>query len=321
MKIKILHVELILVCLFFAGTVCREAFAQGTSDKKSEAGPDVRGQNGKEAKDARLPWEKETGLKQHMMLTRIKGSRKIDIHPVKQAEGITTGLVIAYGHVISPPYKFEYQGKKLFVNGVQVRPSLVLEREPRQLLPLLTRGQAEATFKGTQIQRAAQELYSSGLKTKPLKEVQAEIVALVMKSTDVFLRAEWISDRALNAKEVVSGAVSEMRFSADPPVELTPKESQRREEENARWENEELTSRMRRVLGAGHCWIFLSQGTAGDQGEFGIFGPKVNQIMAELGLTREQRIEKIKAEVGRGRYEFALDVVDNYDPAEWKLKE
>jgi len=59
----------------------------------------------------------------------IVKDRHIQISPQAPKEGINNGWVILYGHRIRPPYKIEYQGEKLFVNGVQAVPSLVFERE------------------------------------------------------------------------------------------------------------------------------------------------------------------------------------------------
>jgi hypothetical protein len=44
----------------------------------------------------------------------------------------------------------------------------------------------------------------------------------------------------------------------------------------------------------------------------------VNEIMHMPGLSREQRIELLKQRVFR-HYDSALDVLDNYDEAEWAL--
>jgi hypothetical protein len=41
--------------------------------------------------------------------------------------------------------------------------------------------------------------------------------------------------------------------------------------------------------------------------------------MAQANVTREQKIENLKEQIF-GSYEPALDVFDNYDPAEWQVK-
>ena len=110
MKIKTQHVRMILVCLLVMAAMSPDISAQGKqSDSESQGKIDAAGQKDKD-ENSRVPWQKETALKRHMLLTRIKGSRRIEIHPVRQAEGISTGLVIAYGHIIPPPYKIEFQG-------------------------------------------------------------------------------------------------------------------------------------------------------------------------------------------------------------------
>ena len=52
---------------------------------------------------------------------------KFDIHPITPKEGITTGVVIYFGHYIRPPYKVEARGEgwdtAVYINGLQVDPA------------------------------------------------------------------------------------------------------------------------------------------------------------------------------------------------------
>ena len=54
--------------------------------------------------------------------------RRVTISPVQPINGIRTGMVIAYGHPISPPYAIEWRGEKLYLNSVQVIPSIADEK-------------------------------------------------------------------------------------------------------------------------------------------------------------------------------------------------
>jgi hypothetical protein len=57
------------------------------------------------------------------------GLYRLDINPVTPDSGIKTGFVIAYGHMLARPYRFETKGDSvLLVNRVQVYPEL---RHPR----------------------------------------------------------------------------------------------------------------------------------------------------------------------------------------------
>jgi len=50
---------------------------------------------------------------------------RVDIHPITPKDGIWTGYVIAYGHYIKPPYKFEIKHDTiLYINDVQIEPPI-----------------------------------------------------------------------------------------------------------------------------------------------------------------------------------------------------
>ena len=50
--------------------------------------------------------------------------RRVTIAPSRPSAGIQTGCVMAYGQVLAPPYEVAREGHNLFINRVQVRPSL-----------------------------------------------------------------------------------------------------------------------------------------------------------------------------------------------------
>ena len=311
MKIK--TADLLMLGFLLWVPLLPQAFGQGTqSDKKSRTG-----QEGKKDTDKRLAWEKETGLKQHMMLTRITGSRRIEIHPAKQTDGIATGLVIAYGHVIPPPYRIEYQDGRLVINGVQIKPSLLLEREQGPNSPSSHGARKGHPLRATHIEDVAQELYTQKLRTESLEAVQAEILALIAKSTDVFENPKWISRDLLNVTLAGSGALLQMQFSSVARPVFNAKESRQREQEGERRARNQSLSWIKKGLELGYCEIFLSVGTQGSQRDVRELASNVNQKMADGALSREQRIEKLRDKAVRG-YDFALDVVDNYNKAEWQ---
>lgn len=59
-------------------------------------------------------------------------SRKIELAPRIPDRGIMSGLVMAYGHVLRPPFEVAGQGAQLIVNGVMLKPSLLDERAARE---------------------------------------------------------------------------------------------------------------------------------------------------------------------------------------------
>jgi len=264
----------------------------------------------------------DTGLSRYIKRTRIRGSRKIDIHPIKQSQGITTGLVIAYGHVIPPPYKVEYQGKRLMVNGVQVEPSLLLEREEaRNRPPPPTQVQLGAYRETGRAIRLAYKLYVEGIKTKPLEKVQDEVIRFLDKSSGVFQNPKWTGATTLDVhladygKPILLG----LDFSEEPLPEdyaETPQEKEKAAEGERR-ACEQVLSWIIGDLRKGHSVTFKS---TGGQQIGGDVRAKVRKIMADTGLSREQRIERLREEVFRHSYGPALDVIDNYDPKEWEVK-
>ena len=42
--------------------------------------------------------------------------------------------------------------------------------------------------------------------------------------------------------------------------------------------------------------------------------------MTEKGLSEEERIDKLKDQIFLGSYESAFDVIENYNPEEWKVE-
>jgi hypothetical protein len=316
--------KVVLIALAFTAPALLHAQGQSTTPaqaKDENASEALKAVNTRKAElksgvDTRLPLEKKTGLERHKLLSVIKGSHKIVIHPIKQSDGIKTGLVIAYGHVIPPPYTVEYVGEKLMINGVQISPSLVREREVvAQKKTHLVANKIDQAWKGAQIEYAAQKLYTSGLKTKSLEAVQGEISMLINKSTDVFQNPIWLGRKTLHVKLTGSGLLSSLQFSETPRVVEKEETTKRNAAERAEKSNASYLDLLRKQLEGGQTIVFLSNGCeVGGQG----IHDQVNPIMKEMGLTRDQRIEKLH-DAGVD-YDFADDIVDNYDLNEWRAK-
>jgi len=322
MKIK----KMILIALVFAVPVLLNAQEQSTApaqakregERTTEAVNAVKKHEAelKSGVDTRLPWEKKKGLERHKMLSVIHGTHKIDIHPAKQADGIKTGLVIAYGHIIPPPYKVEYVADKLVINGVQVKPSLIREREnDLQIKSAPPANKKEELWKGTKIEDVAQELYVNGLKNKPLEKVQREIIELISKSTDVYENPVWVSEKALRVQLAGSHIQYLMQFSEKPIVVLSPVELKRQSDERTGKAQKSILESVKKQLEKGKTIGFLSNG-----GEVDHWDPRgdVNEVMGEKGLTKDQRIEKLHDK--NFTYDIAVDIVDNYAPSEWQTK-
>lgn len=124
-------------------------------------------------------------------LTRIKGSRKIEIKPIKQADGIKFGMVVAYGHLIPGPYKVEIVADKVFVNGVQVSPSLVAERDVKPVkIPTDKKAFAQQMY---DLNREIKKKYYVKALFIDKKKLQSEILSYT-KSQSIVEDARWGTD-------------------------------------------------------------------------------------------------------------------------------
>lgn len=261
--------------------------------------------------DTRLPWQKLKGYEQHKFLSRIKGSHKVEIHPVTQVSGITTGLVIAYGHVIAGPYVLEDIDEKLIINGVQVKPSVLVEKIRRDKFEK-HRTESASAQKISKIRNDVQEYYKSHVLISPKTTVKNTILAMINNSTDVFKNPEWKSDDSIEVELSDSGlkyrivlSESELNYQNSVFKNLT--------KERLKKNREGFVNFYKKALESGGTLVFLSA-------DYEVGGENVREkvvpIMKEKGLTREQRIEKMHSV--SIDYGFAEDIVDNYIPNEWE---
>lgn len=262
----------------------------------------------KSGADTRLSWEKKTGYERHKALSGIKGSRNVEIHLVTPTDGIPTGLVIAYGHVIPGPYNVESIDEKLLINGVQVKPSIVKARERK--IKAATNS-SDASAKAVKIERDVQDYYLSKIKTLPIADVKSKIADLISKSTDIYKNPEWLSDTALQVDLIGSSLQHTIRFSKSEA--FVP--SKRVTAEQLKKGEDSYVEMYKSMLRAGQTVVFLS-----NESEVGgeNIREKVNPIMKEKGLTKIQRIEKLHS--AGIDYDFAEDISDNYVSSEWDRK-
>ncbi|KKW18960.1 MAG: hypothetical protein UY62_C0091G0005 [Parcubacteria group bacterium GW2011_GWF2_50_9] len=254
-------------------------------------------------------------IEQSLKRSGIKGSRRIELHPIRQISGISTGLVMAYGHIIPPPYNVKYQGDKLLINGVQVSPSLVWEREQRGPAKR-TPDEDRRAQRLKEVRGRILDIYTKGIDKKPIREIQQEITSLVLKSSDVFTSPRWKND--LTLEMVIMGGSIPVNYSITLgiPAKLPTPEVQ---EKLDRERQAEEIGRVQNALKRGLVFIYYSEGGSGV--EYSDFRPAVNEIMSASGLTREQRFEQIKERVFPDfDYDLVLDVIENYNPTEWRTE-
>jgi hypothetical protein len=237
-------------------------------------------------------------------------SRKMNIQPVKQSAGITTGVVMICGHIIPPPYKVEYRGDVLFVNGVQVEPSPLMQQYDRERPPKLTAfpPKQEAAYKEmVRLLRLAEKRYKEDKATRK-EQFRHEIVGYLHNESTMTFDAGWNAQEETVCIRTKGLAQECWDFSSQavPAVQ-----------DLARVAAQNKTLDIRNIETGLRKGRFKEFGCAGGHGtEPKDIRAAVNTIMRTPGLSREQRIELLKERVFQG-YDTALDVVDNYVKEEW----
>lgn len=270
-------------------------------------------------------WGKLTPLERHKR--GVDGdikSRKIDLNVIKQTGGIKSGLIIAYGHVIQPPYKVYIEDKNIMVNGVQVSPSLIWEREVPKNTVIIPAGTKAKVQRAMAVSKKAHEIFCELRNKKTKDEVAAEILSFVKNSTDTVLDAYWTDTfhkDSLQIKwvdDVGSDSIDFPRSSCpsfmDKLRALLLLGSQSPEARHKR-ALETYTRGLKKGLSMGHIMIFTSHGEVGlnwDQRD------EVNKIMGMKKMSENEKVEALN-KLGFG-YSGALDIVENYNSDEWKVQ-
>jgi hypothetical protein len=249
-----------------------------------------------------------------------KISRKIEINIAPGSSGINSGLVIAYGHPLPKPYKFEHTGGRFYVNNVLAEPSLVAQLDLDERLKketVLTPEEQQARQRNydqiIDLIKSMRKLYFEKKEKEPSDQLHAEILAIV-KANPLIKDARWFNDRSLwykekNSQYNVDNEMSfeeESHYSHRKPAKSPEQMSQERINE---WEN-----RLKR----GGCLFFVSVG--GWQGEpwnCGDLKNRVVQVMGQAGLSRDQKEDRL-SKLFNGDHSAALDILLNYKESEWK---
>lgn len=256
-------------------------------------------------------WGKLTPFERAKKTSRIKGSRKLDIKPVVPVDGITTGCVIAYGHFLRPPFAVSYVEHKLVINGVQVEPSLLLEREQKNKKPVAA-GSLNLAQRRIDVSKEIREKYQKEKNSKSESQLRSDILAFA-KSKDGVFDAKWDNNAFMIS---FSSSLGFGFMELDAPVKpenWTSKSKDVRLQEAEQQSMEMVKS----TLGMGDCLVF-----GGDAGRMSIKDPRENviKIMADEKTTVEQKAELLGQRAFLGSYEEAFDVIENYNSREWDLK-
>lgn len=105
---------------------------------------------------------------------------KTDIKPVAQASGISTGLVVIYGHVVKPPYKISVNADVISINSVPVG-EMATEK-------------GVLSAKAGDLLEQANILFCDAVRKKASDGNVGDILALFQKNTDVVVSAKWLKN-------------------------------------------------------------------------------------------------------------------------------
>lgn len=257
------------------------------------------------AETTKIQWTRPT--------PRIPGLYRMSINPERPDSGITTGLVVAYGHVLQPPYRVEARGQAVFVNGVQIDPPIrplgLIEKEKRYQESLAARPAAIRAHDDSVALGAGRpyRIYDS---LQPLLGHQRAFDAAVawLKQYPM-VESVRTNGGGIAAYLKGGGDLGHIRLQPhwNPVGHLPPGITLPTPEEYAR----RRVDRIVRALVDGRVGVFCygyGQGTS-------LEGFKVvKRILADPQLTDSERYVQLKAETPA-----AAAFLDNYEPSEWAI--
>ncbi len=231
--------------------------------------------------------------------------RRIKIQPKKQREGISKGLIIAYGHPIQPPYFIQWRNGKLYVNEVQVLPSIIDERW----------WQAHSKpIRPEDISEAAKSLWQTDDEIQSLarKGVPHDRILEFAKKQPHIRQARRYSENAL---EIIEENGQHVIIELPSPGQnvLSTDEKSARVEDSQRNRIASIEAKLNR----GRCVIFVDGGTS-EQVITRIFPSSVPLIMENGSLSQEEKLRRLYQLFSFGP--AAQDVLVNYIPNEWPQK-
>lgn len=244
--------------------------------------------------------------------TRIEKERvhrAIKFDMARSPIGINAGLIVAYGHPLRQPYHFEYRGQRLFVNGVQVDPSLVQQRDHEKNYREMAQRDVNEYKQLQDLTQQVRKLYFDQLGKTPSVELHDKILRIV-KAHVLIKDAEWRTDTMLlyRAKGQYERVATAINFRATP-IRRQPNNPKTTEQLHSD-RIKEFESRLR----AGDCIIFLSDGGTW-------FGKDVrgdvNRVMNHPGLSPAEK-EKRLFEIFGNASGPSLDTIANYNKSEWE---
>lgn len=235
-----------------------------------------------------------------------QADRRIDVHPKISKSGVAAGVVIAFGHVIPGPYKFEYLDSKLLVNGVQLIPSPLSEKENEKTRALVTTNRKRHLDELNRVQAVAQNKFERG---RPPEE----ILQYVKSQSAVVADAKWESDRVMTFRLAGDKFFTHM-FEFQGLSQQTRKQAM--SAAGGIESQQRLLHQYEQDLENGMCLFFSS-----DNGVLRIVDPRRNivQIMTKKNANDEDRLMALSKILSASTV-AAHDVLANFSLQEWASK-
>lgn len=243
------------------------------------------------------------------------GARKVEVLRASPGIGISSGLVIAYGHPISTPYKFEYRGNFLFLNNVQVEPSIYRQNEYEKRRRKSSAIEEKKQYSElAELRESAQRHYAEQHGKVPTEKIQSEILGMFQKHPLIH-SARWVRSDDLNYSSKMAPSVeigvSFSRKTRSSPVKMPEKSTEERQINRI--------SRLETDLAKGDLLFFMSDGGIWYARAHRIPEIKrgVARIMTQPTLSDMERQEQLQVLF----YNAAgpvIDVLANFQPEEWE---
>lgn len=265
-----------------------------------------------ESARAAIPPESSRNLRSEKMRESFKrykslisGSRQIEVSPKKVKDGINGGCVIAYGHFMNPPFDLEQTKNRVFINGVQVQPSLILQRE--YSAPRPAEDKKELYRRSYRLGREIEHKFNDASYALKTEEQAISDIMAFARSQSIVEEVTWI------------GGGMEIRFVGSSVATMVSLKRKSSVAESAKPRPHEAAEAFRKLLTkgllSGQCFVFGAEGSLSS-----VDDPRarVNSLMQDKTISIEQRIEFLK-DIFQD-YGLALDVADNYRPEDWEVK-
>jgi hypothetical protein len=232
-----------------------------------------------------------------------KRDRQIEIHAQQLSKGIRTGLVIAYGHRIAPPYQIENKNGRMYVNGVQVRPSLISEREfkahPLPEMSDSAKAMNESLWKT-----------ETELKNMARRGIAPDDILKFAKNQPYVNGAKLGGTRELILNE--EDSVLPLHVILPLPGDTLPSDTEKNARANSAQHSELLN--IQSHLKKGECVIFVDGGISGHP-LTRTFPAVIRETMENPALSTNEKFQRLHKVL---RFEPAVrDILANFTPEEW----